>query len=329
MKYRLFLLNFILALMITISSSSAIGVYANTDNYIIETDKLVMEVRGGAQNPFFFFYEPGNDTVTYKFALDQVFEIIDNNNNTEYDYGNDTIVPQSQLSLSSLEWEFSEVDVVTNDLNETQSMHFNVTALGDKADGGNGNFTGLDFYIQFRMHIDVSNTTRVKFDVVINEYAFKDLDAMLVIAFKLTTTQNEHVVRANNTFQFGQGYFDSVDFANDSFGESKVGMSNSFADGQNRIYLAYEQFNGTLIHDPILGLNAIDNPISTISTDPTDISDSTSDDTSTINVDTNISSDQTVGKLPTMSKGQLFASNTIAIAAFLLVPVIAYRFKKQ
>lgn len=319
--------------MLIISPVTGLNGVKSVDYMIIETDKIVIEVKGGAYNPFFFLYEKGQDTnesAHYKFQLDQIFESEDLNNNTSYEFENDTIVPQSQLSLASLMWEFSEFDVVTDENGVTTALNFNLTSTEDKSEfePTNGTLEKDPFYIQFRMHVDTVNTAQIKFDVIIDGYEFNSASAMLVIAFKLITVQNRNAIYADNSFSFGETYFTSEPkakstFANDTFGETKVGLSTAFSDGNNRVYVAYENFNGTtLVHDPIIGLSGISNdPLGNEITDPTDAID-----------DADASSDQSSGDaliiIPDLSKADVFVINLIAVFAFLLIPVIVYKVKK-
>ena len=58
--------------MLIISPVTGLNGVKSVDYMIIETDKIVIEVKGGAYNPFFFLYEKGQDTnesAHYKLAL--------------------------------------------------------------------------------------------------------------------------------------------------------------------------------------------------------------------------------------------------------------------
>ncbi len=320
-KLKLILSTTILALLMSVIfvapvSGGMIGSKSN-DAIKIETDKMIIEVKGGAFNPFFFFYENGqeaNETAHYKFQLDQIFESEDLNGDMLFDNETDTVVANSMVALSSLTWEFSEF-VIEKDSNDiTTAIHFNITSNDDKAYSPVNNTD--NFFIQFRMHMDVENTAEIKFDVVIDNYQFKSSTSMLVIGFKLITLEKQNMVRANNSFSFGDAYFESAPKANDSFGETHVGLSNSFDDGENRIYLSYENFDGRMVHDPILGLSSVSN-------DPIDseLSDNVND--------ADGSSDQSNGiEIPELSKEEMFVVNLFAILTFLLVPVLIIKAKK-
>ena len=107
-KFLLISMVFLLIASTGVISSSAINAEEQNGTVTLETDALIMEIRGASNVPQFFFWENANDTTTYKFQLDQIFEAVDNNSNGIYDLGEDTMVVNSMIALASRIWEFSE-----------------------------------------------------------------------------------------------------------------------------------------------------------------------------------------------------------------------------
>ncbi len=306
-KFLLISMVFLLVASTSVVSSSAIGAETQNGTTTLETDALIMEIRGDSNVPQFFFWENANDTTTYKFQLDQIFEAIDNNSNGIYDLGEDLKVPNTLIALSSRTWDFSEFDLeIENDV--TTAIHFNLTSVEDHTnDNGNGPVTN-EVMIQFRIHLYLDEEASIKFDVVIDGYEFAEDEAMLVVAFKLITTENENEVQAQvqnevqNKLTFGDAYFESKDTAdvNGTSEQLAVGLSYGLEEGNeagNKIYLAYEHFDGSMVHDPILGLSSVDGV-------PIDGAEDT-------------------------EESSLFSFGIFATAASLVVPYIVYKKKNN
>ncbi len=252
MRTKTISIIFMAILLVGITNTSAKGINSQYNNGIttLETDSMVIEIKGATNIPAFFFYAPGNDTDTYRLQLDSIFEIIDDDGNGIYDAAEDTLVPNSNLALASLNWEFS--DFITDTDGETvTAIHFNITsteALGNNPTDGN-------LILQFRIHMDLVNEAELKFDVVVDGYEFVDANAMFVIAFKLTTTENVNMVRTQSKFSFGNAFFESETTANDTNGEMKVAVSYGES-ADKKLYIAYEHFDGRMVHDPTIGLTS-------------------------------------------------------------------------
>ncbi len=174
----------------------------------------------------------------------QIFEIVDENANGEYDKGEDSKVPTTTDALPSMTWDFSETNVT-----DDGKTHFNITSQG-------GPYT-----IQFRNHL--AEDTSLKFDVKITGYEFESEheNASLVLGFSLKAKRSGMQVqdreRENETkrVNFGRNaHFGANKSAQAQNGTIGVGVSNGESQGNQMAYIAYERFNGTLIHDPEIGL---------------------------------------------------------------------------
>jgi hypothetical protein len=272
---------------------------------VLETDTLAVEITGGQNIPAFFFWEIGNESVTYKVQFNQVFEAIDENSNGIFDLQNDSKVLNSQVSLASLEWDFSEFLVVEEDNSPTE-VHFNITST----DSSKGQGEAKTLMIEFRIHFTAES--ELKFDIAVEDYEFINETAMLVFGFKLLTTMNENTHRLQNRVQFGNGYFESEEIAESNGTALQVGLSAGSQDEQKMIFLAYEHFDGSFVHDPTIGVTIADSSAS-----QTDGDETTDQKTGT-----------TDRVLPELSKADLFTSSVIASLVFILIPVAIYMKRK-
>ncbi len=130
MKFKILMsMSIILSLTFSLTAPVAHAKVKNErsgDNVSLTTDTLAVEIKGGGNVPFFFFYKVGENETTYKLQLSQIFEAEDDNSDGVYDNGTDKKVAGSTLALSSLSWEFSDFDIETSASNETQAIHFNL-----------------------------------------------------------------------------------------------------------------------------------------------------------------------------------------------------------
>jgi hypothetical protein len=211
-----------LVLSATVSTNAKVDSEKKSDSITIETDTLAVDIKGGANVPFFFWWEQGEESSTYKLQLDQIFEAFDNNSNGEYDLGEDRRIPNSHISLPALNWDFSEFDVVTDANDVTTELHFNLTSTGNI---GNPLDDGL--FIQFRMHITSAN---------------------------LITTGKHDPVKDGDTVEFGDGYLQSESTAVDGNETIASSLSTGEEEGSKKIYVSYEHFDGHMVHDPTIGV---------------------------------------------------------------------------
>jgi hypothetical protein len=206
------------------------------------------------QVPFYFYWDNNDADSTYRVQFSSLFEATDTNGDNTFD-NTDTRIAGSVMSLSSLDWTFSDVVNETNANNEVTTIHFNIT-------GSEKNTQTDSFYIQFRNHIDVaSEKNELKFDIVINNYEWNDDSAILVLGYKIQSTHPNYNGETNqngNTVRFGDGYFESNSTANDDNSTITSGLSTGSETGENNpfIYVSYEHFDGEMIHDPTIGVQA-------------------------------------------------------------------------
>ncbi len=266
------------------------------------TDSISVEITGGSNIPAFFYWNINDPNTTYRVSFDSMFEMLDQNSNGEYDLGTDKMVPATTIALASYDWEFSDI----NDDNTT--IHFNITSIG-----AHGAQTGPT--IQFRIHLTSSDANELKFDIVIDNYEFSDANAYLVLSFKVTVSernkeQNQEMHRSQNKnetrYGYGNGYFGANETATANNSTVGVGLSSGNDSGSSKIYIAYEHFDGKMIHDPVIGVSTT----------------SSSSDQNIGDTDTSITI------IPILSKGQLLGTTLIATTLFLIIPVILRKFKK-
>ncbi|MHA2248777.1 MAG: hypothetical protein ACXAD7_00375 [Candidatus Kariarchaeaceae archaeon] len=314
-------LYFGIGLAVLLLSSIAVSPVHSMANYkkttgkvTLETDTLAVEITGGANIPSYFFWKIGENTTTYKIQFSQVFEAIDNNTNGNFDLQEDKKVQETLVSLGSMNWDFSEFDVVTDENDVTQEVHFNITAADEQK--GQGNSKTL--VIQLRNHLYTGEDAELKFDILIQNYEFSNENAMLVVGFKLITTGNEVMNQYQNRIQFGNGYFETEEIADGNGTQLNVGFSAGEESASKMIFLAYEHFDGNLTHDPTIGVG----DVTSSSGDPD------GDTTTDVNTDGDGTTDQKsdIGDsiFPDLSKGDLVTTSILASVAFIMVPVVVY-----
>jgi len=259
----------------------------------LNTDNISVEINGNGNVPQFTYWANGDSSNTsYQVKLNSLFEATDMNGDGMFHNGNDTRVPGGGVALASASWNFSDFSTAQNG-----DVNFNLTS------------TNLSFEIQFRFHLSANEQNSLKFDVVINGYSFKNSNAMLVLSFTLLVKDKSNQNGNDNPdtqdsrnqtrseVKYGNGYFQSQDTAHDNNGTVGVGLASG-NNGGKRIYIAYQHFNGDLVHDPTLGVRA----------SSLESASSTSDQRSTTSVITkNIFEDLSIGKTVGMTAFLTFA----------------------
>lgn len=215
--------------------------HAQQGNVTIENENIVVNITGGGNVPKFSFNQP-NSTDTYRIQFHKMFEVVDTNANNVFDSSDETVVPQSVQALASWSWDFSDVQEVDGE------STFNITSQGAKSP------TKGNFEVIFVNHLG-DNASSFKFDVIVNDYEFtsEDENAMLVLAFSLTTPDgDDEPEQENNSVEFGDAYMEVEETA--SSGDSSIGVGlTTPSNGSSIAYIAYENFNGSFVHDPEVG----------------------------------------------------------------------------
>eukprot|EP01127_Copromyxa_protea_P012850 TRINITY_DN3383_c0_g1_i1.p1 TRINITY_DN3383_c0_g1~~TRINITY_DN3383_c0_g1_i1.p1 ORF type:complete len:280 (-),score=70.03 TRINITY_DN3383_c0_g1_i1:109-948(-) len=208
--------------------------------------------------PKYDFWLKSNTSVVYSVFFSQFFEATVQGDGLKK-YG------PSSMALPSLTWEWT--DPVTDDNGD---IHFNITAR----DGAHGGNTPQFSALTFANHL-FSNTTQtsdnstiltpaLKFDVIINDYAWvsAEADAKIVLFFDFKTA-GQQLHAEGNKILLGDCFFSAVDSAsayNDSSSSVDVPVTLQLGDaGQGQgIWIVYDHFNAVhLVHDPQFGTTSI------------------------------------------------------------------------
>jgi len=222
-------------------------VEVGSDNIYVENENIAIRVTGGQNVPMYSFWDPAQTETKYDVKFILLFEIIDENQDGNYNPDEDTQVPLSTRALPAMSWLFSEIETA-----DDGTTHFNITNQG------------AAFTIQFRNHI--GNDASLKFDIVIENYEFvsESEDVMLVLGFhlltgELETEEEEEPVQTGEQITFGEdAYFETEPTAIASGETINVGFSHGTEEGDSLAYVAYERFDGTLVHDPTIGISGGD-----------------------------------------------------------------------
>ena len=73
----------------------------NTSVSTVVISALVVEIKGGFNVPFYFFWIADSPDVKYKIQMDSIFEANDINTDGVYDLGTDENISGSDVSLAS------------------------------------------------------------------------------------------------------------------------------------------------------------------------------------------------------------------------------------
>ena len=217
-------------------------------NIYVENENISVQVTGGQYVPMYSFWEPSHPETKYSVKFLLLFEIIDENKDGTYNPEDDTQVIGSTQALPAMSWLFSEIKTT-----EDNTTHFNITSQG------------APFTIQFRNYLGTDAS--LKFDIVIENYTFisNSEDVMLVLGFQLLageTGETEEAEQTGQRISFGDdAYFETEPTAIASGETIDVGFTQGAEGGEPIAYIAYEQFDGTLVHDPTIGVDTSTIPI--------------------------------------------------------------------
>ncbi|MHA1520326.1 MAG: winged helix-turn-helix transcriptional regulator [Promethearchaeota archaeon] len=214
----------------------------DNDEIYVENEHIAIQVKGGQNVPMYSFWDPMQSETKYDVKFLFLFEIIDENQDGNYNPEDDTQVPDSTLALPAMSWLFSEIEITGDNV-----THFNITSQG------------AAFTIQFRNHFGTNAS--LKFDIIIENYAFvsESEDVMLVLGFHLDAGETEEdPVQTGERIIFGEdAYFETEPTAIASGETINVGFTHGSEEGNPLAYIAYERFAGTLVHDPTIGIDTI------------------------------------------------------------------------
>ncbi|MHA2118442.1 MAG: hypothetical protein ACW98J_05950, partial [Candidatus Thorarchaeota archaeon] len=251
----------------------------------LTTDDIGIKVSAFNNVPHFHFWDESDDTpgADYHITFSKLFEANDTNGNGAYDPGVDPRYGDP-YTLPTDDWEFSgfaideEGDVVTG-------VHFNFTnedtfvpptpiVLAEIP-------SSMDLEIEIRVHINLTNSNEMKFDIKLEGWEWAYTDSILV--FQFTVADSEHGQQdgtgepadfeqdaSGYRFEFGDAYMECAEFAfadNSTVEPHQVQMKATHGEAEQAsvgksVYLAFEYFgNETLDYDPTLGVLSADSPV--------------------------------------------------------------------
>ena len=207
----------------------------------IKTDQATLSVTGGGNVPFFHIQLNGSKT-QYEVKFSSIQEFVDENGDGKFQQSE--AVPNSGISLSSLNWAFSGFSNTTDANNNIQTLNFNFSTGASSKNP----ILWLD------NHIDVSKGNQLKFDLAIKQYTWtsNNNSAKFAVKFQIAggnLTQGS----SSNDLSFGDAKFNSVSTAQTPDGN--INVHTEIASG-NSFYLIYDHFNGNFTHDPTFSVVA-------------------------------------------------------------------------
>jgi len=281
--FGLLLVTVMILGMFAVPSQASLNYTEANGKVTVQTNNLWVEVTGNSNTPSYFFRGQSETNHTrHRAQFVELFEFQDTNNNSRYDQ-NDTRVESSLVALASLN---VDLGAVSNTGSSSTAVSFNMSMTA-KA------LINLQFSkITFDNHISDKNDTKLKFDVIIDNYSFSAHGDMLALAFRLSSTVSNHTTYKHNNqssqVEFGQhAYLSSNNTATAGGQQLNVGMTvNETANGQIMTYFAYPRFTGKLVHDPSLGMDSSSSGGSSSGTTNTTTSSTSTGDLSNTTGDT-------------------------------------------
>lgn len=250
----------------------------------LTSDDIGVKVSAFNNVPHFQFWDESDDTpgADYHVTFSKLFEANDTNNNGAYDAGVDHRYGDP-YTLPTDDWEFSGFATDEEDGIVT-GVHFNFTnedtfvpptpvVLADIP-------TSMDLEIQIRVHINLTNSNEMKFDIRLEGWEWAYADSILV--FQFSVAESEHGFQEGTgepadfeqdtsgyRFEFGDAYMECAEFAfadNSTTEPHQVQMRATHGEAEQgsvgkAVYLAFEYFgNETLDYDPTIGVLSADGP---------------------------------------------------------------------
>jgi hypothetical protein len=139
----------------------------------------------------------------------------------------------------------------------------------------------MNLEIEIRVHINLTNSNEMKFDIKLEGWQWAFTDSILV--FQFTVADSEHGQQdgtgepadfeqdaSGYRFEFGDAYMECAEFAfadNSTVEPHQVQMKATHGEAEQAsvgksVYLAFEYFgNETLDYDPTLGVLSADTPV--------------------------------------------------------------------
>jgi len=215
----------------------------------IESENLMVAINAGGQVPIYQYWSINDNETKFHVKFMEVQEFDDANDNGIFE--NNETVGQRTLSLQSVRWALSEAQI------NTEEISFNFTSANITQE----QFTGFDMKIV--NHIDLENTTSLKFDIYMANWPFKNENNSLSLRWDLTWT-NENITRseedegiylslANETIGYFS-YVSTVQIGNETEIINTTTHYNTTSKAV-QIYFSYPNFlDQELIHDPEIGV---------------------------------------------------------------------------
>ncbi len=242
----------------------------------LTTDDIAIKVTGNNQAPHFHWWDPNTPTVDYHVMFVKMFEANDTNTDGVFDSATDQVIG-APFVLPTTDWNFSDF-VTVEEEESTTEVHFNFTTTTeyDPRPEGTGTDYGMlpskpafNVSIEVRVHMNLTNSGEMKFDLIVEGWDWTYEDSILVLQFTVTESAHGELQgesdpsafhQTGTKFQFDAGYFEYEETAYAATNTLEVKASYGEGTGMEAgesIYLAFENFGDeTLEYDPILGIES-------------------------------------------------------------------------
>jgi hypothetical protein len=237
-------------LLICVSWAAADISQGNSGNWQYSNEYFAISVNGNGNVPKFTFWYTSDPATQYFLRFQQLFEASWVGNRLKK-YG------PSNIALPSLDWSWTPVVQLGSNSSSFQQYTFNISS----------SYPPQFDLLRFTNVITVTNGNLTgKIDVEIDNYRWvsPDSNAKLVLLFRLSTfndnSTSEGTQQDSNTVVLAGAWFKIAPTAialpsNTVINVNLQYVGNDGGEDGNGIWVIYDHFSGSLIHDPDFGLS--------------------------------------------------------------------------
>ena len=216
----------------------------SAQNFEVGTDEFTVSVTGNGNVPKYEFWLNDDSGEKYNVQWDKMYEVLP---------GSDSNIGSTSVSFSSLDWDWSPVEVDSNG-----NTVFSFTGTFKKDDKAKFESFQVVNYLSNETNPE---STRLKFDIVIRGYDWEGEDSNeLVVLVKFQDKSDKDAPEQedgdnNNTIENGDAFLSSSATANNGAVDVVLGARNSAGVDKGASF-RYTHFASNLDHDPTFGVNA-------------------------------------------------------------------------
>jgi len=232
------------------------------DQYDIETDSVVVDVKGGADLPEFNI-RIVNSTTVYTAKIQTAYQT-----SGIGDFTKQGKIKDTEAKLKQLNWNFTDYNV-TEGPTGTEHISWDIISTGYEGKREE------EYIPDFKFTVNIaSSASYIKFDTILSNMTWHSEAVGYVICYKLKMKEKDKEEKeADGLKSETKKKKTKIDFGNASFvNPNPTAMDSTGAtinvtlepeDGSPHACMMYSKFNGTMTHDPLLGVGVTDEDLAT------------------------------------------------------------------